>query len=885
MNTDRRGTRVRSRTRKPWLRSLAALALLGQSLAFTPAFADAPAAVTAQAPEEEPIIAGGVEVGRFFRQTGGGTGNGYAVREPFWSALQALGGTGSAGFPVSSPFRGTDGCLYQDFQVVLLQQCAPGGEVVRANTFQILEENGADARLDELGITRGEGDSGSSFQESVNIRLSWLEDAAIREKYLTDCGNGDANAAVQVCGLPMNRPTSVGPFLSQRFQRVAFQRWLVAGPGGITPGFIARVLGGDLLKDTGVLAGPVTQPHAITQQPAEAIVGFANVGSGQAQTGGGSTFRDRATLGIVANPVEAAPRANPASFGAAREGQDLGIGDVVRAPGTGNGLITYFTGTTTEVSPGTTLLVEELAPTPQGGVLVTVRQVAGQAIHRVGQLLNGGQFRVATPDAVAVVRGTIFRTTVLPNGSTIIEVFEGSVGVGNAGIQAGQYAIIDANGNVSSTGAAPAPGQPPAPPANPPATGGAGPAAPAAQARTQPLQYGFQGDFFVTARRPQTINLIKDAGFGWAKQQIVWDQYEIDQATCVSLRPFNQQTNSRGCIEALPGRYFKGEQLGFLDAVMNDLSASGLKVMVSVVRAPTFLAAPGGHAPADPNRLGDFITVILNRYKGKVQAIEPWNEQNLSWEWGSERLWPNRPASPPQGVVDFVALQEAAFNATKRVDGGVIVVLPALTPTGLAECWENPEARTQSFCTDAMKVAIDDRLYLDFMYQVRGGAIKNFYDVLGVHPSGYNNAPDDWVDRQSPGTGNGFKGHGSFYIKRYQQLREVQLKYGDTKPMWFTEVGWSSTSQAVGGYEYGQDNTEEERGKYFARMLEQLKNEAPYVTNLFVWNLNFRMLVGPGDEKYGFGVVDASGNPLPAYNCMRDFVRNGERITQAACRP
>jgi polysaccharide biosynthesis protein PslG len=184
-----------------------------------------------------------------------------------------------------------------------------------------------------------------------------------------------------------------------------------------------------------------------------------------------------------------------------------------------------------------------------------------------------------------------------------------------------------------------------------------------------------------------------------------------------------------------------------------------------------------------------------------------------------------------------------------------------------------------------MRIAIDDRLYLDFVYQVRGGAVKSFYDVLGVHPSGYNNPPDDWVDKQSAGAGNGFKGHGSFYIKRYQQLREVQLKYGDNKPMWFTEVGWSSTSQAVGGYEYGQDNTEEERGRYFGRLLEQIKNEAPYVTGVFVWNLNFRTLVGPGDEKYGFGVIDASGNPLPAYNCAKEFVRNGERITSAGCRP
>ena len=53
---------------------------------------------------------------------------------------------------------------------------------------------------------------------------------------------------------------------------------------------------------------------------------------------------------------------------------------------------------------------------------------------------------------------------------------------------------------------------------------------------------------------------------------------------------------------------------------------------------------------------------------------------------------------------------------------------------------------------------------------------------------------------------------------------------------------------------------------------------------MIVWNLNFRMLVPPTDEKYGFGVVDAAGNPLPAYTCLRDFVRSGERITLPRCR-
>ncbi len=646
-----------------------------------PALSAAPAQATPapQTPDEQDLLGpNGAVVGRHYRQTGGGTGLGYDVREPFFSVFQALGGPFVVGYPTSIPFLGVDGCLYQDFQVALLQQCG-GLPVALANTFQILQEAGKDERLQQLGIGPGENDNSTSFADAVRIRLGWLTDGAIGDRYLQQCGNGSADAAVQFCGLPMNHPASFGPFVSQRFQRIAFQRWLVDGPAGIRAGDVTAVLGGDLLKDTGVLSGPVVQPHAAGNVPALATVAF-----------GGSN-------------VPAAP---------------------------------------------------------------------------------------------------------LPR-----------------------------------------------------------------------LTYGFQGDFFTTAKRPQAINLIKDAGFSWAKQQVVWSDYEVDPLSCPA-------TSATCLVMTINGRShaFRRDQLGFLDAVINDLSGAGLNVLASVVNAPAFLAAPGGNAPLDPQRLGDFVQFLATRYTGKIKAIEPWNEQNLAFEWGGSRLWPNAPFSPPQGAIDFVALQKAAYQGIKAADPAITVVLPAPTPTGVGECWTiNREQTTDPGCLNLLKIALDDRVYLDFVFQVNGGEIKNYYDVMGVHPSGYNNAPDDWVDRNTAGTA-GFKGHPSFYIRRYQQLHDIQVRYGDTKPMWFTEVGWSSTVQAVPGYEYGQQNTEEARGRYFARLLEQVKNEAPYVTNVIVWNLNFRTLVGPLDEKYGFGVVDAAGNPLPAYTCLRDFVRSGERITLPQCR-
>jgi len=43
--------------------------------------------------------------------------------------------------------------------------------------------------------------------------------------------------------------------------------------------------------------------------------------------------------------------------------------------------------------------------------------------------------------------------------------------------------------------------------------------------------------------------------------------------------------------------------------------------------------------------------------------------------------------------------------------------------------------------------------------------------------------------------------------------------------------------------------------------------------------------VPSNDEKFGFGVLNSDGSPTPAYNCMQDYVKNGNRTTRADCTP
>ena len=87
--------------------------------------------------------------------------------------------------------------------------------------------------------------------------------------------------AINYYGLPMSQPRHRGPFIVQRFQRQTLQRWLVDHPTGLFPAeTIVPVLGGELLRETGLIGGHIVQPHAPGQSAGEATAGGGQLSAG-----------------------------------------------------------------------------------------------------------------------------------------------------------------------------------------------------------------------------------------------------------------------------------------------------------------------------------------------------------------------------------------------------------------------------------------------------------------------------------------------------------------------------------------------------------------------------------------------------------------------------
>jgi hypothetical protein len=212
---------------------------------------------------------GGREIGRFYTQTAK-DGQGFAVVDQgatrWWSEFTRLGGVEVLGYPISRPFVAADGFQYQAFQRAILQWRPETNRAVIANALDWLSEAGRDDWAYARGVPPAIRDDGSNgdYAKAVEIRLGWLTEPAIERRYRDSPLPGErwtTADAIARWGLPASRPEKLGPFIVQRFQRVAFQYWIEDAPGAPPRGSVVPILAGDLLADAGLVPAAARQPE------------------------------------------------------------------------------------------------------------------------------------------------------------------------------------------------------------------------------------------------------------------------------------------------------------------------------------------------------------------------------------------------------------------------------------------------------------------------------------------------------------------------------------------------------------------------------------------------------------------------------------------------
>ncbi|MCL4533715.1 MAG: glycoside hydrolase family 5 protein [Bacteroidetes bacterium] len=344
------------------------------------------------------------------------------------------------------------------------------------------------------------------------------------------------------------------------------------------------------------------------------------------------------------------------------------------------------------------------------------------------------------------------------------------------------------------------------------------PTPPPAPMPSSSLAYGMQAQMFGQDENA-VLGFVKGAGFNWIKQQVRWADFEP----------------TKGNIS-----------FGQLDTLVNKASAQGFKVLFSVVAVPAWARADGSSVgpPDNPNDLADFMATLAARYRGRVQAYEVWNEENISREWET-----------PLDPCSYVNMLAVVAPRLKATDPNAIVITGALTPTGV----NDPNS------------AIDDSVYLGQMYQCGDGVFTTLGDAVGAHAVGYNNAPEDWIDFHTVDT-PGFKNDGSFYFRRIFQLHDIMAANGDTRQMWLTEYHWGSADPPVPeGYEWTNQLDEPTVADFFVRSIDMMRAQ-PWVGGFFVWNLNFRTFLNyHTNETAIFGILNEDWSPRATYTRLRDM--------------
>jgi polysaccharide biosynthesis protein PslG len=335
----------------------------------------------------------------------------------------------------------------------------------------------------------------------------------------------------------------------------------------------------------------------------------------------------------------------------------------------------------------------------------------------------------------------------------------------------------------------------------------------------------------------------------WIKQQLQWGVFEHEQG--------------------------KIDWTGF-DNIINAAHERGLRVMLSIPTAPQWThpnlqpSTPPGEndpeaikgPPDDPQAYANFIGQVIDRYKGKIQAIEVWNEQNLVREWRTN----------PQSIdaKAYVALLSAAYKTIKEKDPNITVISGALSPTGVS---------------DGVN-AVDDFVYLQ---QMIDAGLLDVADCVGAHHNGYNVGPNvgakDAPSLPKASTAT-FKGpfdnskgdpHHSWFFKDTLQGYNQILQ--GKKPICVTEFGWAS-SQDYGafppGFEFAQDNSVEEQG---ANIVEayQLMKEWGFVKLAFLWNLDYgnkgNAELGPQDDPVPYSLIKIDGSKRASWDPVRKYLK------------
>lgn len=263
---------------------------------------------------------------------------------------------------------------------------------------------------------------------------------------------------------------------------------------------------------------------------------------------------------------------------------------------------------------------------------------------------------------------------------------------------------------------------------------------------------------------------------------------------------------------------YDARMLAALDRVIDAAARRNLKVLLMVDSTPCWAsAAPDSvrrncrgsartdsevtrYPPENPQDYIDISTFLVRRYGDRLAAFEIWNEPDQV----NERYW-----AGPNKVRRYVALTKAVYGPLKQANPNLTVLAGAF-------------------------VGADGR-WLEALYKQ---GIQGYYDALSVH----------------------------FYdltLYALKKTRAVQLRYGDTKPMWLAEFGFPSCHGHGAPPEQHVCLSRAGQRRALVDTLRRIRT-VDWVKAAVIYQLQ------DGSGTWQFGLYDKDGRPKPALAAVRN---------------
>ncbi len=316
------------------------------------------------------------------------------------------------------------------------------------------------------------------------------------------------------------------------------------------------------------------------------------------------------------------------------------------------------------------------------------------------------------------------------------------------------------------------------------------------------------------AKRRQTLQMIKDAGIGWIRQQFPWEDIEQPSKGMYWDEKYGQSSwDKYDNIVDLAGQY-------------------GIQMIVRLDLPPKW-AHPNNAWPHTPpenfDDYGDFVYKVVSRYKGKVKFYQLWNEPNLAIEWGSK----------PVDAKEYVRLLKVGYQRAKEADPNCAIISAALAPT-IEETWR----------------ALNEQIYLQQMYDA--GA-RDYFDILSVMAYGLRSGPDD--HRLALKDVN---------FSRPLLIREIMVKNGDaSKPIWASEMGWNAQPDSVTAEPIFGRVSEELQARYTVRGFQRAAEEWPWMGVMNLWFFKRADDHEKDQPFYYFRMVEPDFGTHPIYDAVK----------------